>query len=100
MDHEDIDRLFEQIMPVIEGEQYETVMVVLGALHNTMALAHTRDEDRLRELYKRMGDAAVCMAMLEDDNDEFQAAQDAIQEANPKTAREKAGNVPGSSRPN
>ncbi len=96
MDEKAVDHMYEQIMDVVDGQDYDSVMIVLGALHNTFALQHTLDETKLRALYTMMGDAAVCMAIMENECDsEFQAEEDASQNPQRKKARKKTRDEPG-----
>lgn len=96
MDEKAIDRMYEAIMDVVDGQDYDSVMVVLGALHNSFALQHTLNSEKLRSLYDMMGDAAVCMAMIEDEcNHQLQTKKNTPQKAKRKKARKKTGDEPG-----
>lgn len=95
MDVATVERLYDSIMSIINGEDYESVMVALGAIHNEVAIQHTSDEYKLRALYEMMGDAAICMAALEDEGDAELEAEEAKKEI--RVARKKTGNGPGPS---
>lgn len=96
MNEREIEQMYDAIMEVVEGKQYDSVMIVLGALHNQFALHHTSDEDKLRALYGMMADAAVCMAMLENEySNELQTQENPPQKAQRKKARKKARDEPG-----
>lgn len=97
MDERAIEEIYDTILSTLDGYEYDSIMVALGAIHNHFALMTTKDSNRLRILYNMMGDAAICMAMLEEDerNDELQAEKDTPQKAKRKTARKKTRDEPG-----
>lgn len=97
MDEKAIEEMYDAIMSTFDGRDYDSIMVVLGAVHNYFALQTTTDPDRLRMLYNMMGDAAICMAMLEEDDgrNQLQATQDPPQKTKRKKTRKKTGDEPG-----
>lgn len=99
MNNDAVDALYESMMATLDGYDYESIMVVLGAIHNTFALMHTTDPEKLKELYTMMGNAAAKMAILEniasDDYHELQATKDAAQKKKRKSPPKKARNGPG-----
>ena len=93
MDMEAVDRIYAGVMAAIAGEAYEPTMIVLGAIHNTMALEVTTDETRLRSLYSMMADAAICMTLMEDDdNPQLPPEENTKQKKKTKKQRPKTGN--------
>lgn len=97
MNNDAVDRMYHAISDILDGEEYEDVMIVLGALHNSLTLHETLDEARIRALYGMMADAAVAMAVLEQDDrlHEFQATEETDETEEGATKGSKTGDEPG-----
>lgn len=98
MDEERIAELCEAIDKILDGEEYETAMIVLGTLHSELAVLQTRDENALRSLYAMMAEGAVLISKQDPDGIgrySFQTEEDASQTEEGEEEGSETGNEPG-----
>lgn len=100
MNDAEVERLYEQIGEIIDGNNRETVLLVLSMLYSDCALQFTHDEKSLRELFEKMANSTILMAHLEDGVNKLQAEENTPQDTEGEEARQAGRNEPKPSRPN
>ncbi len=100
-EEEDIAYLYNEFDKLTDGYDYNTVMVAIAAFYADLIKDVTDgNQDRIRELYAMMADAAIQLCSHHDSDHEFQAQENATQEEEAEESRQKTGDESDSSRAN
>lgn len=91
-----VETLYNKIAKDISESDIYTAMIVLGILHNELAIQHTRDAKKIKELYDMMANAAIREALAIDCT-QLQTKEDTPQKEQRKKARKASGHESNSS---